>query len=99
MDNPRLPVPLTAGTYTTVVDDTLTMSPSEAAPDTPRPVRMLPKLMLPGMSTDIMRRLFLSRAALSDRLGVAAVTYMMSVRQQVHAVGWSVAVQGIVEGA
>jgi hypothetical protein len=44
------------------------------------------------MSTAIMRRPLLSRAALKDRLGVEAVTYMMSARQQVHAASTSTCV-------
>jgi len=76
-----IPVPLTAGTYTTVVEDILTTSPNDAAPDAPRPVRMSPKLQLLGMSMAIMRKLCRSNAVLNDRLEVLAVMYMMSARQ------------------
>ena len=75
------PDPLTEGTYTTVVDETATISPSEAAPVTPRPARMLLKLKVLGMSSDIILRVCLSIAALKARVGVMAVVYRMSARQ------------------
>jgi len=72
------PLPLTAGTYITVVADTLMMSPKDDAPDAPSPVKMLPKLSVLGMSSASKRNPCLPKANLNLLLPERAVMYMMS---------------------